>query len=245
MLGKATSNIKIFSSTSWVSFVAHGDAAPSCFGGLWPSTWWGNGATLNKGPGMGNEFRHPNGAPRSMEIWFLVSFALGLKRQCQTYCKTTTFVASWTKPRATQQFNIWNSLTAQIGVGSYDPGVPWCITTLEFLHSTVKEPGAPYMRETPTWSMAIKCSRQIRNGTELLPWQGPRHCSVVGHCQVVAAKPAIRGMKFDIPFDIGIYCCKKFCHWSKVISFFGGTTTDHYYCSVRRPNKSHSVNIQK
>lgn len=209
MLGKATSNTNCVMHCE--SFVAHGDAAPSCFGGLWPSTWWANGATLNKGPGVGNEFRHPNGAPRSMEIWFLVSFVLGLKRQCQTYCKTTTFVASWTKPRwrvsaVHTQHNIWTFepayyITAQIGVGSYDPGVPWCITTtLEFLHSTVKEPGAPYMRETPTWSMAIKCSRQIRNGTELLPWQGPRHCSVVGHCQVAAAKPAPQGMKFDIRY---------------------------------------------
>lgn len=98
--------------------------------------------------------------------------------------------------------------------------------------------------------MAIKCSRQIRNGTELLPWQGPRHCSVVGHCQVVAAEPAAGGMKFDIPFDIGICCCKKFCRscllatgarWSP----FWGTTTDHYYCSVRRPHKSFSATIQK
>lgn len=138
MLGKATSNTNCVMHCE--SFVAHGDAAPSCFGGLWPSTWWGNGATLNKGPGVGNEFRHPNGAPRSMEIWFLVSFALGLKRQCQTHCKTTTFVASWTKPRwrvsaVHTQHNIWTFepayyITALIDVGSYDPGVPWCITTL-------------------------------------------------------------------------------------------------------------------
>lgn len=163
MLGKATSNTNCVMHCE--SFVAHGDAAPSCFGGLWPSTWWANGATLNKGPGVGNEFRHPNGAPRSMEIWFLVSFVLGLKRQCQTYCKTTTFVASWTKPRwrvsaVHTQHNIWTIWTSLLVYNCAN----WCwklrsrctmvYHPTECLHSTVKEPGAPYMRETPTWSMA-------------------------------------------------------------------------------------------
>ena len=157
----------------------------------------------------------------------------------------------WFLPYTHKQHNIWTFepayITAQIGVGSYDPGVPWCITTT--LNSCIQRWKNQGLR---TWGRLQpeawpKTKWHLTTATARPPitrWpytQGPRHCSVVGHCQVAAAKPAVPGMKFRS--ILGLTVVRNFVGHAHLQLGqgdlrFGGTTTDHY-CSVRRPDKSY------